>query len=110
MQDCIADPALPYTVESVRRSPTVRVEYEQAIAIGDLGSCLSATKSKHWGDGPYVLPLEANDPVDPFRILYVYRENSVYNRRFQQRQRLKELLGNPSEARWRHRRGMFPPT
>ena len=77
MQEFIADPALPYTFENVRRSPTVRVEYEQAIAIGDLGSCLSATKSKHWGEGPYVLPLEPNDPVDPFRILYVYRENSV---------------------------------
>ena len=93
VQDFMADPAFPYTIESVRRSPTVRVEFGQAIAIGDLGSCLSATKSKHWGDGPCVLPLEPDDPVDPFRILYVYRENSVYNRRFRQRQRLKELLG-----------------
>ena len=48
VQDYIADPALPeWTLESVRVSPTVRVEYEQAIAIGDLGSCLSATTTKH---------------------------------------------------------------
>jgi len=34
----LADPAFPeWTLENVRVSPTVRVEYEQAIAIGDLG-------------------------------------------------------------------------
>jgi hypothetical protein len=38
MQHYLTDPTLPHTVESVTSSPTVRVEYEQAIAIGDLGS------------------------------------------------------------------------
>jgi hypothetical protein len=93
LQAFIDDPKLPYSVDSVRRSPTVRIEYEQAIAIGDLGSCLAATRSKHWGDGPYVLPLKPDDPVDPYRVIYIYRENSLYNRRFEQRMRLKELLG-----------------
>lgn len=98
VQDYIADPAFPeWTAESVRVSPTVRVEYEQAIAIGDLGSCLSATKTKHWGKGPSVMPLEPDDEFFPYRVTYIYRANSLYNRRFEQRQRLKELLG-------RHRR------
>lgn len=98
VQEYIADPAWSeWTCESVRVSPTVRVEYEQAIAIGDLGSCLSATGSKRWGDGPWVLPLEPDDVFFPDRVTYVYRHNSVYNRRFEQRQRLKELLGK----RWR---------
>lgn len=89
----IADPSLPYTEESVRVSPTVRVEYDQAIAIGDLGSCLSATASKRWGDGPWVMPLEPDDEFFPDRVTYIYRTNSLYNRRFEQRRRLKELLG-----------------
>lgn len=93
MQHYLADPTLPYTVESVTCSPTVRVEYEQAIAIGDLGSCLSATKSKHWGHGPSVMPLEPDDAFLPDRVTYIYRENSLYNRRFEQRRRLKELFG-----------------
>lgn len=93
MQQYIADPALPYTADNVRVSPTVRVEYEEAIAIGDLGSCLSATKSKRWGDGPCLMPLEPDDFFFPDRVTYVYRENSLYNRRFEQRRRLKELLG-----------------
>ena len=93
MQRYMADPTLPYTEEDVRISPTVRVEYEQAIAIGDLGSCLSATRSKHWGDGPWVMPLEPDDEFFPDRVTYIYRANSVYNRRFEQRRRLKELLG-----------------
>lgn len=98
VQAYVADPAFPtWTAESVRVSPTVRVEYEQAIAIGDLGSCLSATQTKHWGDGPWVTPLEPDDEFDPDRVTYVYRSSSVYNRRFEQRQRLKELLGR----RWR---------
>jgi len=98
VEDYIADPALPeWTLENVRVCPTVRVEYAQAIAIGDLGSCLSATESKHWGDGPWVMPLEPDDEFYPHRLTYFYRTNSLYNRRFEQRRRLKELLGR----RWR---------
>jgi hypothetical protein len=97
MQRYMADPALPYSPASVRQSPTVRVEYEQAIAIGDIGSCLSATRNKHWGAGPWLMPLEEDDEFDPRRVTYMYRTNSLYNRRFEQRRRLKELLGR----RWR---------
>jgi hypothetical protein len=57
VQDMIADPSLPYTEKSVRKNPPLRVEYEQVVAIGDLGSCLSSTKGKNWGDGPWVMPL-----------------------------------------------------
>ncbi len=94
MQRYIADPALPmHTAEAARRSPTVRVEYEQAIAIGGIGETLAATKSKHWGEGPFILPLDPQDEFFADRITYVYRANSLYNRRFEQRKRLKELLG-----------------
>lgn len=93
IQDFIADPQLPYTEEGERRTPTVRVEYEEAFAIGGIGECLHATRNKHWGDGPYIHPLRLDDPVDPVYILYVFKENSLYNRRFEQRRRMKELLG-----------------
>jgi hypothetical protein len=78
---------------SVRRSPIVRVEFDQAIAIGGIGETLDATRSKHWGDGPWIMPLEPDDDFFPERITYLYRSNSLYNRRFEQRQRLKQLLG-----------------
>lgn len=93
VQEMIADPTLPYTEGSLRRHPIVRIEFEQAFAVGGIGECLDATKNKHWGDGPFVMPLQQDDPVAPDRILYVYKENSLYNRRFLQRRRLKELLG-----------------
>ena len=94
----IDDPALPmYTEASVRQSPTVRVEFEQALGIGGIGETLAATQSKSWGDGPWIMPLQPDDWFDPHRITYLYRENSLYNRRFEQRRRLKELLGR----RWR---------
>ena len=98
VQACLADPELPfYTEASIRRSPIVRVEYEQAIAFGDIGSTLAATRSKHWGTGPQILPLEAADWFYPRRVTYQFRPNSLYNQRFEQRMRLKELLGK----RWR---------
>ncbi len=93
VQEMIADPSLAYTEDFFRRSPVVRVEFEQAFAVGGIGECLDATKNKHWGEGPWIMPLGADDPVAPDRILYVYKANSLYNRRFVQRRRLKELLG-----------------
>ncbi|MDB5387337.1 MAG: hypothetical protein JWM11_2983 [Planctomycetaceae bacterium] len=39
------------------------------------------------------MPLEPDDDFFPERITYVYRENSLYNQRFEQRQRLKQVLG-----------------
>lgn len=93
IQGFIANAQLPYTVEGERRSPTVRVEYDEAFAIGGIGECLQATRNKSWGDGPYVHPLRPDDPVDPVRILYIFKPNSIYNRRFEQRKRMKELLG-----------------
>ena len=43
------------------------------------------------------MPIEPDDVFFPDRVTYIYRGNSLYNRRFEQRQRLKELLGK----RWR---------
>jgi len=93
MQDHLADPDLPITEADIRRDPVVRIEYEQAIAIGEIGCTLAATRSKHWGDGPQILPLEPDDEFSPMRITYVYRECSLYNRRYLQRMRMKQLLG-----------------
>lgn len=108
----IDDPQRPaYTEESVRQHPIVRVEFEQAIAIGGIGETLAATRSKSWGDGPRVMPLEPDDWFDPDRITYIYRETSLYNRRFEQRQRLKQLLGRPwrplIETAKRHTQAIF---
>ena len=83
VQQMISDSTLPYSIDAIRRSPIVRIEYEEAYA----------TRNKHWGDGPYIHPLWPDDPVDPVHILYVFKEGSRYNRCYEQRWRLKELLG-----------------
>lgn len=112
VQAYLADPAIPfYTEEALKASPIVRVEFEQAIAIGGIGETLDATRSKSWGDGPYILPLQTDDWFYAERITYLYRENSLYNRRFEQRKRLKELLGKRwrklvEEAKW-HTKTIF---
>ncbi len=93
IQAYIADPELPYTEEKERRCPTVRIDYDEAFAVCGIGEGLQATKSKHWGAGPRILPLRPDDPVDPVHILYVFKEGSRYNLRFEQRRKLKELLG-----------------
>jgi hypothetical protein len=94
IRSLIADPALPvWTEEGERRNPTVRIDFEEAVCIAGIGEGLAATKHKHWGDGPYIQPLEPEDPVDPMFVTYVFKENSLYNRRFEQRRKLKRLLG-----------------
>jgi hypothetical protein len=91
VQELIA--AGTFTESRIRQSPLVRVEFEQAIAIGGIGETLCATRGKHWGDGPWIMPLESEDDFFPERITYLYRANSLYNQRFEQRQRMKQLLG-----------------
>lgn len=94
VQEYLSSPTRPfYTIDDIRKSPPVRVEWEQAIAIGDLGSVLSACRNKSWGEGPQVLPLEPDDYVDRMFITYHYRESSRYNQRFEQRHALKDKLG-----------------
>lgn len=78
---------------TLRSCPIVRVEFEQAIAIGGIGETLDATKTKHWGAGPWIMPLQPDDEFYSGFITYLYRPNSLYNRRFEQRKRMKELLG-----------------
>lgn len=94
VQDLIADEDLDfYTVEGFRRDPVVRIDYDEAFAIATIGEGLTMTKSKAWGDGPRILPLEPDDYVDDMFIGYVYKPSSRYNRRFEQRQQLKRMLG-----------------
>jgi hypothetical protein len=61
--------------------------------IGGIGECLCATRSKNWGAGPHVLPLDLGDWFYPDRLTYAFKTNSLYNRRFNQRRRMKKLLG-----------------
>jgi hypothetical protein len=90
----IADARHPeWTEAGERENPTVRLDYDQAVCIAGIGEGLAATKNKNWGDGPYIQPLEPEDPVDPMFVTYVFKPNSLYNRRFEQRQKLKRLLG-----------------
>lgn len=93
VQEMIADPDDPHTEASLRRNPIVRIDYEQAICIATIGEGLYATRSKSWGSGPNILPLEKDDPVQGTRIIYIFKESSVYNRRFLQRRKIKDLLG-----------------
>jgi hypothetical protein len=82
-----------WTEAGQRRSPTVRVEFEHAIVIGHTGEGLAAGKNKAWGPVLGVFPLEVNDPVDPYRLLYLFRDSSPYQKRFEQRRYMRERLG-----------------
>ena len=94
IQDLIAEPDISFfTEESFRNSPAVRIDYDEAYCIASIGEGLAATRSKAWGDGPRILPLEEFDYVDPLFVTYIFKPTSRYNRRFEQRKRLKELLG-----------------
>jgi hypothetical protein len=82
-----------WTAEAVRRSPPVRVEWEYVTVIGSVGESLAAAKNKRWGQFVGITPLRADDPVHPSRILYIYSPECPYNRRVEQRNALKRILG-----------------
>ncbi len=81
IQEHIADPRQLQTEEAETRNPTVRIDYDEAFAVCGIGEGLQATKNKHWGSGPRILPLRPDDPVDPVRILYVFKEGRVGGQR-----------------------------
>jgi hypothetical protein len=71
----------------------VRVEFEHAFVLGRLGESLCAARHKAWGDFLGVRPLEVKDPVHPSRIVYAFKAAAPYQRRFEQRGRLRRMLG-----------------
>ena len=91
----LSDPELSrvWTVDGATRHPTVRVEFEQATVIGDLGESLAAANHKHFGRLLRIEPLRPDDPVHPTRVLFIYKATDRDNRRFEQRRVLKRLLG-----------------
>ena len=74
-------------------NPTIRLRFEEASCIGDLGASLYATKSKSWGRLVGIEPLPPGIIFDTRRVAYLYHENSRYNKRFNQRKYLKKRLG-----------------
>jgi hypothetical protein len=95
ISELIEDPTTPYTAESQRLDPTVRVEFEYAYAIGGIGECIRATRHKNWGKGPKIKPLKPRDYVDEYRIIYCHKENSPMRMRYEQRKQIKTLLQAP---------------
>lgn len=90
----IAEPSLPlYSTRSFRESPVVKIDYAEAYAIATIEGGLNVTRRKRWGDGPWIVPLDRDEYVDPYFITYCYKPNSKRRQRYEQRQRLKELLG-----------------
>jgi hypothetical protein len=78
---------------SLEASPIVRVEFEHTFVLGRLGESLCAARHKAWGNFLGVRPLEALDPVHPSRIVYAFKAAAPYQRRFEQRRRLRRMLG-----------------
>jgi hypothetical protein len=71
----------------------VRVEFEHTFVLGRLGESLCAAGHKAWGDFLGIRPLEARAPVHPSRIVYAFKAAAPYQRRFEQRRRLRRMLG-----------------
>jgi hypothetical protein len=88
----IADYPGLYTEDSIRRSPQVRAEFAHATVIGHAGESLAIGRRKHWGAFLGFRPLRVDDPVDPRHVLYLFHDDSPYNRRVRQRKAMKRRL------------------
>jgi hypothetical protein len=61
--------------------------------LGQLGESLCASRQKAWGELVGVRPVEPRDPIDPIRVLYAFKDTAPYQKRFEQRRRLCQMLG-----------------
>ena len=105
VQDYIADPNLPqWTEASQRRSPIVRVEYVQAVAIGSIGETLRATQNKHWGGGPQILPVEPDDPLYEQCITYLLSRELAVQQAFQATTETEGVTWQQASQAGRHRK------
>jgi len=81
------------TGAGVRNNPSICLVFDQATCIAGLGTAIHATRNKSWGPLLGIKPLPSDLDFDPLRVAYQYHANSRYNRRFEQRQYLKRILG-----------------
>jgi hypothetical protein len=88
----LADFPRIYTEAGLRQSPIVRAEFEHATVIGHPGEALAIGLRKNWGAFRGFRPLRVDDPVDPFYVLYLFKDSSPYNRRVTQRKAMKRRL------------------
>jgi hypothetical protein len=95
IQAYIADPSEPklWTVQSVTRNPTVRLEWEHASIFAGIGDGMAAARHKNFGEFLGVMPLLPTDPVHFCRVLFAYKSSSPYNQRIEQRRAMKRILG-----------------
>jgi hypothetical protein len=82
-----------WTEAGIRNFPTCRNEWEHVTVISAPGEAKAAARHKFWGQFLGVFPLAPEDPVHPYRILYVYKACSPYSRRVERRRALKRILG-----------------
>ena len=72
----------------------MQIDYEEAYAIAAIDDGLAVTTPKAMGRGDHgSFHSRVDEYVDPYFITYCYKPNSKRRQRFEQRERLKELLG-----------------
>jgi hypothetical protein len=89
----LADGRTGWCRESLQMFPVVRVEFEHAFVLGQLGESLSIARQKAWGGFLGVRPLDPHDPIDPLRAVFAFKDSAAYQQRFEQRGRLRRMLG-----------------
>jgi hypothetical protein len=102
VQACLANEAVSsylangltgWSEATLRTNPIIRVEFGHAFVLGRLGESLSAARSKTWGEFLSIQPLDPRDPIYPLRVVYAFKETAPYQKRFEQRGRLRRMLG-----------------
>lgn len=100
VQRYMSDPneSFAWTIDGIRSHPPVRAEWEEAYVIAGLGESLALGMRKNWGQFIGIVPIEPDDFLYPRNVTYGFKENSRYNRRFEQRIKMKIRL--PREFRF----------
>lgn len=82
-----------WTPEILASNPPVRVEFDHVIILGTVNEAVNLAKRKSWGKLLTMCPLKPDDPLHPFRVVYLHKESSPYRQHYERRLRLKQILG-----------------
>ena len=88
----LADGRTGWCLESLQIYPVVQVEFEHAFVLGQVGESLSIARQNVWGDFLGVRPLHPHYPIDPLRVMFAFKDSAAYQKRFEQRGRLRRML------------------
>ena len=88
-----------WTQDKIQADPPVRIEFEHVVVLATVREAQAVRRHKTtWGKLLKIAPLRPDDPLNPLRIVFLYKESSSNRQCYERRQQLKQALGRAGKG------------